>query len=203
MTLMDSKDFGDWDSYYKDNDVKSMPWYNAELDSSLAHYLKSNNVSSGKFLDLGTGPGTQAIALDALGFDVTGTDISENAIQKARKQSSSVQFLVDDFMNCRLADNEFDYIFDRGCFHVFDEKQRLLCVKQYLRILADDGILFVKCMSADETELAPDEGPHRFSKQEITDSFGDDFEIITIETGVFVGTLERPPKAWFVVMKKK
>ena len=45
---MDRKDFGDWDSYYKDNDVKSMPWYNAELDSSLAHYLVQETPSVGR-----------------------------------------------------------------------------------------------------------------------------------------------------------
>jgi len=202
MILMNNKKNRDWDAYYKENKVEGMPWYNANLDSNLENYIKLNNIHGGKFLDLGTGPGTQAIQLERLGFDVTGTDISENAIIKARKLSSKVRFLTDDFLNSKLADKEFDYIFDRGCFHVFEEEQRKLCVKQYSRILSDDGILFVKCMSVDEKDLADDEGPHLFSKQEIIDSFGSDFEILDIGTGVFVGTLEKPPKAWFVVMKK-
>ena len=202
MTLMDNKKFDDWDVYYKENKVEEMPWYNANLDSNLENYIKSNNIHGGKFLDLGTGPGTQAIQLQKLGFDVTGTDISENAIIKARKLSSKVRFLTDDFLNSKLADKEFDFIFDRGCFHVFEEEQRKSCVKQYSRILSDDGILFVKCMSIEEQDLPDGEGPHLFSKQEIIDSFSSDFEILHIETGVFVGTLEKPPKAWFVVMKK-
>jgi len=202
MTLMNNKKFRDWDAYYKENKVEGMPWYNVNLDSNLENYINANNLHGGKFLDLGTGPGTQAIQLEQLGFDVTGTDISENAIIKARKLASKVRFLTDDFLNSKLADKEFNYIFDRGCFHVFDDEQRKSCVKQYSRILSDDGILFVKCMSVDEQDLPEDEGPHRFSKKEIIDSFSSDFEILDIETGVFIGTLEKPPKAWFVVMKK-
>ena len=77
MTLMNNKKFGDWDSYYKENKVERMPWYNANLDSDLENYIKSNHLHGGKFLDLGTGPGTQAIQLEQLGFDVTGTDIQK------------------------------------------------------------------------------------------------------------------------------
>ena len=80
MTLMNNKKFHDWDIYYKENKVEKMPWYNANLDLDLENYIKSNNLHGGKFLDLGTGPGTQAIQLEQLGFDVTGTDISENAV---------------------------------------------------------------------------------------------------------------------------
>jgi len=122
MTLMNNKKFHDWDAYYKENKVEKMPWYNANLDSDLENHIKSNHLHGGKFLDLGTGPGTQAIQLEQLGFDVTGTDISENAIIKAQKLSSKVRFFTDDFLNSKLADKEFNYIFDRGCFHVFDEE---------------------------------------------------------------------------------
>ena len=80
MTLMNNKKFQDWDVYYKENKVEGMPWYNANLDSNLENYIKLNNISGGKFLDLGTGPGTQAIQLEQLGFDVTGTDISETVL---------------------------------------------------------------------------------------------------------------------------
>ena len=112
MTLMDEKNFGDWDNFYKENKVEEMPWYNANLDANLENYIKANNLHGGKFLDLGTGPGTQAIQLDNLGFDVTGTDISENAIVKARKLSDKVRFLTDDFLNSKLLDKEFNYIFE-------------------------------------------------------------------------------------------
>ena len=84
MTLMDNeKEFPDWDTYYRENNVKEMPWYESNLDPDLNNEIKSRNLSRGKFLDLGTGPGTQAIQLSNLGFDVTGSDLSETAITKA------------------------------------------------------------------------------------------------------------------------
>lgn len=101
-----------------------MPWYEIHLDHDLENEIKSKNLNKGKFLDLGTGPGTQAIQLAKLNFDVTATDISPTAINNAKKLSNKVNFLVDDILNSQLSDNEFNFILDRGIFHVFDVSQR-------------------------------------------------------------------------------
>jgi len=37
----------------------------------------------------------------------------------------NVNFVVDDILSSNLKDNEFDYIFDRGCFHVLLPTNRL------------------------------------------------------------------------------
>ena len=106
-------------------------------------------------------------------------------------------------MNSKLQDNEFNFIFDRGCFHVFDIPQRATYVEQIKRILNKNGILFLKCMSIDEKDLPADKGPHRLSKQEIRDVFSNDFEIETIRDTFFTGTINPLPKALFAVLKKK
>ncbi len=85
MTIKVDEEFSDWETYYKNNEVTKMPWYDKNLDHDLENEIKTRNVSSGRFLDLGTGPGTQAIQLAKQGFDVTATDLSENAILKAKK----------------------------------------------------------------------------------------------------------------------
>ena len=51
----DKKEFPDWDTYYKENNVKEMPWYESNLDADLKYEIISRNLSKGKFLDLGTG----------------------------------------------------------------------------------------------------------------------------------------------------
>jgi len=203
MTIKVDEEFSDWETYYKNNEVTKMPWYDKNLDHDLENEIKSRNVSSGKFLDLGTGPGTQAIQLAKQGFDVTATDLSENAILKAKNLSNEVNFVKDDFMNSTLQDNEFNFIFDRGCFHVFDIPQRATYVKQIKRILNKNGILFLKCMSINEKDLPSDKGPHRLSKQEIRDVFSNDFEIETIRDTFFTGTINPLPKALFAILKKK
>lgn len=74
---------GSWDDVYKNNPVNKLPWYTKDLDFDLKKELK--NFKKGSFLDLGTGPGTQAIALSKMGFKVTGTDISNTAINRLKK----------------------------------------------------------------------------------------------------------------------
>jgi 2-polyprenyl-3-methyl-5-hydroxy-6-metoxy-1,4-benzoquinol methylase len=75
-------------------------------------------LRSGIALDLGTGPGTQAIHLARRGFAVTATDISEAAIrlasEKAQNEGLEITWEQDDILDTRL-DRQFDFIFDRGC----------------------------------------------------------------------------------------
>ena len=113
-----------------------MPWYNENLDSDLENELDCRKITGGKFLDLGTGPATQAILLAKRGFNVTASDLSEAAINRARNvyaNEKNVNFIVDDILNSNLEDNEFDYIFDRGCFHVLlptDRQKYITKIKQ-------------------------------------------------------------------------
>lgn len=57
------RSFPDWETLYKSQQVESMPWYNETLDFDLELELDKLNLNEGIFLDLGTGPGTQAIKL--------------------------------------------------------------------------------------------------------------------------------------------
>ena len=195
--------FPGWDDYYKETKVETMPWYEKNLDHDIENEIKSHNYKDGNFLDLGTGPGTQALQLLKYNFKVTGTDISQNAIEKAKKLSNKVDFLVDDVLNSKLPDKKFNFILDRGIFHIFDISQRSQYVKQIKRILNDNGILFLKCMSVEEKNLPDNDLPHKLSKQEIKDSFDVNFDIEKITDTTFSGNLEMNPKALFAVLKKK
>ncbi len=195
--------FPGWENYYRETEVATMPWYEKNLDQDVENEIKLKNYNTGNFLDLGTGPGTQALQLVKYDFEVTGTDISQSAIEKAKKLSSEINFMVDDVLNSKLPDKKFDFILDRGIFHIFDISQRPPYIEQIKRILNDNGILFLKCMSIEEKNLADNDMPHKLSKQEITDSFGVDFNIEKINDAVFSGNLEMNPKALFAVLKKK
>ncbi|MBI1662852.1 MAG: class I SAM-dependent methyltransferase [Nitrosopumilus sp.] len=114
-----------------------------------------------------------------------------------------MDFVVDDVLNSKLSDEQFDFIFDRGIFHVFDISQRPQYVKQIKRILKKNGFLFLKCMSAEETNIPDNDMPHKLSESEIREHFEGDFEIQKIKNSIFSGTLELELKALFVVLKKK
>ena len=202
-TLDETKEFPSWDDYYKENDVEKMPWYEKDLDLDLKEEIELKNLHSGKFLDLGTGPGTQAMQISNLGFDVTGSDLSNSAIERAKKLYPNTSYIVDDILNSKFLDNEFDFILDRGVFHVFEPEQRPLYLTQIKRILKENGILFLKCMSVEEKNLPGDKTPYKYSKDQIKEFFENDFEIEAIKDTVYYGTLNPLPKSLFVVMKNK
>jgi len=198
-----SKDFPDWETLYKIQKVETMPWYNEILDSDLEDELARRKITNGKFLDLGTGPATQAIWLAKRGFNVIGSDLSETAIKRANSvyaNEKNIDFVVDDILNSKLKANEFDYISDRGCFHVLLPVDRQRYITKIKQILRNNGILFLKCFSDKERRQ---EGPYKFSQNEIMDLFNKHFEMVNIKETVYQGTLDPYPKALFVVMKFK
>ena len=185
-----SKDFPDWETLYKTQKVETMPWYNENLDSDLEEELHRRKITNGKFLDLGTGPATQAMRFAKRGFNVTGSDLSEAAIKRARNvyaNEKNVNFIADDILNSNLKDNEFDYIFDRGCFHVLLPIDRQRYITKIKQILKENGILFLKCFSDKEPRQ---EGPYKFSQGEIRDLFTKYFIIDSIKETVYQGTLD-------------
>jgi ubiquinone/menaquinone biosynthesis C-methylase UbiE len=116
------KKFPDWNNLYSSQNVETMPWYNKNLDSDLEEELERRKILKGRILDLGTGPATQATQLTKRGLQVTESDVSEAAINRARevyvydKEDKEISFIVDDILNSKIKDKSFDYVFDRGRF---------------------------------------------------------------------------------------
>lgn len=187
-----------WEDLYKKKNVKTLPWYLKELDPDLSKELKERNITKGTFLDLCTGPGTQAVKLSGLGFIVTGTDISASAIEKVRKLSNTMEFIQDDILNSKL-NKKFDYVFDRGCFHTFPPAKRKIYLKEIIKKLTSDGLLFLKCF----TGRKQSQGPYRISKKVIENTFSKDFYIEKIKDTFFTKDKDQFSQALFVIMKKK
>ncbi|PJE57921.1 MAG: class I SAM-dependent methyltransferase, partial [Candidatus Portnoybacteria bacterium CG10_big_fil_rev_8_21_14_0_10_36_7] len=119
--------------------------------------------------------------------------------EKARKLHGKVSFVVDDILHTKLH-KTFDYIFDRGCFHVLEPEERNPYIQNVKKLLSDKGILFLKCFSTKEIN---DKGPHRFSHEDIKKIFSRDFIIESIKDTLYQGRSSMSPKALFCVLKKK
>lgn len=196
-------EFPHWEELYQEREIESMPWFNPELDEDLEKALDELGLRGGSALDLGTGPGTQAIQLARRGFDVTATDISEAAIrlarEKARKQGVEITWEQDDILDTRL-DRQFDFIFDRGCFHVLDPEQRGEYVRIVSGLLKPGGYLFLKCFS----RLQPGEqGPYPFTPEQIREIFGSRLKVLSTKETVYQGTLVPLPRTLFCTMRLK
>ncbi|EYF04638.1 SAM-dependent methyltransferase [Chondromyces apiculatus] len=198
--MSESRQFPEWESLYRDGAVTEMPWYHPELDGDLESALKRLGITSGKALDLGTGPGTQALSLAERGFEVTGSDLSTSAVDKAealaRERGLSVRFVQDDILNSQI-EGPFEVIFDRGCFHVLPPERRGEYVRVVHGLTAPGGHFFLKCFS---TRQPGDLGPYQFDAAQIQSLFGNHFEVQSIDETVYLGQRDPAPRALFCVL---
>ena len=203
MSADQQRQFPGWDAMYQQQAIETMPWFYPELDDDLRQALDQLGLRSGSALDLGTGPGTQAMQLAWRGFAVTAADISEAAIrlarEKAEAQGITVTWQHDDVLATRLS-GPFDLIFDRGCFHVLPPERRPDYVSTVAGLLKPGGYFFLKCFS----HLQPGtQGPHRFTPEQIRAIFGSQLQVQSIEETVYQGTLDPLPRALFCVLQQK
>lgn len=93
------------------------PW-DIGARSELVSLVESGRLKAGSAIDLGCGTGANAIYLAQQGFEVTGVDYAEAAIEKAQERAEAagvqVNFLVDDLTDLRHVAGQFDFLLDYG-----------------------------------------------------------------------------------------
>ncbi len=200
--MNDEKTFPEWEKHYRETPVEDMPWFFEDLESDVQAALAERGIESGQALDLGTGPGTQAMALAQLGFSVTASDLSETAIKLARARAEeaglTIDWRQDDILSSKLH-GPYDLILDRGCFHVLAPADAQTYMKTVFGLLKQGGWLLLKVFSVDERGKW---GPHRFAPADIEMLFGAKLEVVSIKETLFHGTLKKLPKALLAVMRR-
>lgn len=103
----------------------------------------------GRALDLGTGSGIWAIDLANRGWDVTGIDIVERALQRARDRIEAADFDVDlvngDVTALQAAGIEpgFRLVLDTGTFHGLDNAQRKAMGREVSSVATEDATMLL------------------------------------------------------------
>jgi SAM-dependent methyltransferase len=175
----------DWDKRYVDN---HLPWDSGKPDIHLRRFIEDSKIAPCKTLEVGCGTGTNAIWLAGHGFEVIGLDISPVAIKRAKEKAGEArvncQFLAADFMKDHVPGDPFSLIFDRGCFHVFDEpRKQVQFARRGAELLEDNGIWL---SLIDSTDGPPrDTGPPRISAEEIVAAAEPHFEILNLKSTTF------------------
>ncbi len=187
---------------YKSND---MPWDNKRADFNLIKLFQKKRIA-GKILEVGCGTGQNSRWLAKNGFKVTATDFSGTAIkmakEKAQEESVNITFLENDFLKENVKGHPFSFMFDRGCFHSFDDKeQRSLFAKNAAFHLSEKGKWFSLIGSIDEKREG--KGPPQRSVKDIAEAVEPFFKIQFIAAGFFQSERETPPKAWICLMEKR
>jgi SAM-dependent methyltransferase len=203
---MDQKSFSaaqtGWDAYYQARELKTVPWFTEQMDQDFAALLAKYGQSAKTILDLGTGPGTTAIALAKLGYRVTACDISPFIVEVARQRAGDlaerIDWRVDDIIHTSLT-GPFELVHDRGLFHVLKEKLRPVYLEQVRRLLKPNGILFLRTFSKQEPG---DWGPFRFDIDDLKEYFAKYFGLLEWHDTEIPSTKEEDPKALVAVFQR-
>jgi glycine/sarcosine N-methyltransferase len=117
--------------------------------------IRSSLPEARDVLDCSCGIGTQAIGLALLGYRVTGTDISERSLQRARDTATELgtplTVLPADFRDLRGVSGEFDVVIccDNAVAHLLDQADLELSLKQMYRRLRPGGLLAISVRDYD------------------------------------------------------
>jgi SAM-dependent methyltransferase len=188
---------------YKTEDT---PWDIGKPDFNLIETVTKTPIKSCKVLEIGCGTGDNSIWLAQKHFQVTGTDISEIAIEKAREKAlkSDVRcaFLVVDFLRNQIEGAPFGFVFDRGCFHSFNSgKERKRIAENVAACLEKNGLWLSLVGNADERRQGP--GPPQRTASDIVVAVEPYFEILSLTSSFFGSNRPDPPKCWVCLMQKR
>lgn len=182
------------------------PWELNRPDKDLTKWVKDYPIHPCKALDLGCGTGFNAIWLAEQGFEATGTDFSALAIEQANTNAKAakadIRFIELDFLTQAIGETNFMFLFDRGCFHSFDDpKLRSAFAENAHGHLADNG-LWLSFLG--NTDAPPrDVGPPMRSALDIAQAVEPWFEILSLTTAFFDSKRESPARSWHCLMRKR
>jgi SAM-dependent methyltransferase len=178
------------------------PWDTGTPDPMLVEMIESRAITPGRTLEVGCGTGTNAIYLAQHGFEVVGVDVAPLAVENARaKAHGRCRFETVDFLNATPPGGPFDFVFDRGCFHAFDEDHERETFAQNVAASLVDGGVWLSLIGS--TEGAPREtGPPRRSARDVVNAIEPSLEIVQFRSGEF-GVYGQQLKAWLCLSRKR
>lgn len=137
-----------WNSLYDD---ERTPWRSGGL-TTIARQLLSKYAVGRRLLEIGCGTGSDAVSIARMGFDYSGLDISDVAIQCAKKRNlrKPLSFNCADFFQWSN-EEPFDVIYEKGFFHgLAGRRRRNNFVRRVAAQLAPTGIWISVCGAADQ-----------------------------------------------------
>lgn len=165
-----------WDIEYKN--ARPNPVY-TPLWEMLDQFLQT--LPGKSLLDFGCGDGNYSCLMMEKGFEVTGIDVSEKAIQKAIAcNGEDINFIRSGAIPDDIPTDAFDVVVMLNSLHClrFEERERLL--SQVKRVLKRDGRLFASVLSL-EDESYPRQNWEEIEPGTFDDGIGRLFHFFTME----------------------
>jgi SAM-dependent methyltransferase len=134
-----------WDERWDAEQAVYDPALEPQLRDSLALIARFWPDPSGRLLEAGCGPAANGLNLAQRGAEVTGVDLSPNAVASAQQEFGRRgvpgRFVRGDVRALPFADSEFDFVYAGGVVEHFHELDEAL--RELLRVLRPDGRLLI------------------------------------------------------------
>lgn len=123
-----------WEEVYENKKATEVSWYEPMPETSLDYITECKLEKDAAIIDIGGGDSFLAEFLIGRGFtDITVVDISENAINRARKRmgdkAEQIKWIVADSAEF-MPERQYDLWHDRAAFHFLTEDRK---VESYLK----------------------------------------------------------------------
>jgi len=190
-----------WDASYYNGPA---PWDIGHPQPAIVR-LASQGGFAGAVLDAGCGTGENALLAASLGLPVLGVDVSETALEIARRKAKDrgimVEFAAADAFRLECLGRVFETVLDCGLFHTCDRDERPGYVASLASVTRHDGTLYVLCFS----DAGPDTGPHPVCQEDLRAAFnpGHGWNLVSIEPDVIHTRYhQNGAPAWFATIKR-
>ncbi len=149
-----------FDSLYKENadTQEKIPWARQAVNPLLQHYLDEKKEHKGKALVIGCGLGDDAYALEDAGYDVLAIDVSQTALDLAKKRFSDSKIIFkkqDIFDMPQKYHQHFDFVYEAFTIQSLPVEFREKMIHAVADTVAKDGKLLVVAHKREEMFEGP------------------------------------------------
>ena len=186
---------------YRNMPLDNIPWNMSDPPAMLVETIETGKIKPCKAVDLGCGTGNYAVWLAQQGFDVTGIDISERAIEHARDLAIRMRVLccfeaADLLGDLKKFHRLFDFAYDWEVLHHIFPEDRESYLNNVRSVLRPNGMYFSICFSEKDSDFGG-KGKYRktpvgttlyfSSENELKDLFDPLFHICELSTVEIAG----------------
>lgn len=137
-----------WNNFYSDR-KKGVPFFTNSPDENLVGYFENNVFKPGKVLELGSGPGRNAIYFAQKGCTIDAVDLSQETLkwaeERANDRNVSINFINQNIFDLNIEEGTYDIVYDSGCFHHIAPHRRMNYIDLVKRALKPNGFFAITC----------------------------------------------------------
>lgn len=191
---------------YDDTALPDITWFTGAATPRLVELVSHGAIPRGaRVVDLGCGPGVDALFLALQGMRVTAIDRSATALEVARKTAAlwgvEVDWVEGDVLGTPLEDASADAVNDSFIFHNVAPEMRAPYAREVARLLRPGGLYVMRGYS---DRMPAGTGSFRLTADDIFAAFNPDFECELLKREQGLPTAQKANQLhWVTVWRRR